>query len=151
MQAGLAGVARVLKPGARLVVFSFTPEQMRGYWLYRYFPDMIQRCMAGIPTLADMNAMLTPAGFRNVETEPYFIRPGLADHFLYSHKRRPAEYLKEAVRHNISAFRLHCPLAELDAGLSRLSADIQSGEIDAIIASYENELGDYIFISAVRE
>ena len=150
IQAGLAGLARVLKPGAKLVIFSFTPGQMRGYWLYHYFPDMIERCMAGIPAWTKMEAMLAHAGFAQAEAEKYFTRPEQTDHFLYSHKSRPQEYLNPVVRDNTSAFRLHCTEDELHTGLVQLEADIESGEIGAVMASYENDTGDYLFISAER-
>lgn len=148
--AGLAGVARVLKPGARLVFLSFTPEQMRGYWLYHYFPQMIERCIQGIPNLRRMKTMLKAAGFSRITTEKYFMRPEHSDHFLYSYKSRPAEYLKESVRNNASAFRLHCPEPELQQGLEALRADINSGHIQQVVESFDNEEGDYLFISAQR-
>jgi ubiquinone/menaquinone biosynthesis C-methylase UbiE len=150
LEDGLAGVARVLKPGANWAIFSFAPEQMKGYWLHHYFPEMIERCMSLIPSLYEMKAMLIHAGFGHIGTEKYFIRPEHIDHFLYSHKSRPEKYLEAGVRNNASAFRLQCTEDELEDGLQRLEADIRSGEIATVMASYENDLGDYLFIKAER-
>lgn len=147
---GLTGLARVLKPASKAVFFSFTPQQMRGYWLYHYFPQMIERCMAGIPTLNDMCNHLSTAGFHTIETEKYFIDPTLQDHFLYSNKFRPAQYLNPTVRDGASAFRLHCPPDELSTGLATLESDITSRSINSIMQFYENDLGDYLFISATK-
>lgn len=58
--------------------------------------------------------------------------------------------LSEQIRSNTSAFRLFCNSAELEDGLRKLSADIQSGRIRDVMQSFENDLGDYLFFSALR-
>jgi ubiquinone/menaquinone biosynthesis C-methylase UbiE len=35
-------ISRILKPTAKMVLFTATPEQMSNYWLIRYFPNMIK-------------------------------------------------------------------------------------------------------------
>jgi ubiquinone/menaquinone biosynthesis C-methylase UbiE len=142
---GLRELRRVLKPGSRLVFFSYTPEQQKGYWLDHYFGGMIDRIMKGIPSLKEMEELLVNAGFEVPDTEKYFVRPDLLDHFLYSYKFDSQAYLDENIRNNTSAFRLFCPQDELDSGLERLRADIQSGKVNEVMSSYENDLGDYLF------
>lgn len=34
---------RVLKPGAKFIVFTTTAQQMQGYWLWEYFPGIMER------------------------------------------------------------------------------------------------------------
>ena len=42
---------RVLKPSGRIVIFTSTPEQMKGYWLNHYFPKSLSNSIIPIPTL----------------------------------------------------------------------------------------------------
>lgn len=147
---GLSEMYRVLKPGARLVFLSFTPEQMRGYWLYHYFPEMIQRSWELVPGIAGMEKLLNETGFRLAATEKYFVQDDLQDHFLYSNKYRPEAYLDEEIRKGISSFAAFSASGEVAAGLKALEADIQAGYIKEVIDSYENEHGDYLFYVAEK-
>ncbi|MBV8391235.1 MAG: class I SAM-dependent methyltransferase, partial [Mucilaginibacter sp.] len=79
-------INRVLKPEATLVLFTATPSQMRGYWLNHYFPVMLERSIAQMPSLEVVVNALIDAGFMISNTEKYFITPDLQDHFLYSGK-----------------------------------------------------------------
>jgi hypothetical protein len=139
-----------MKPGGKLVLLSFTPEQMRGYWLYHYFPKMIERCMGQIPTLTSMHTLFSQAGFTLSETENYFVLPGLQDHFMYSNKHKPEMYLRPEVRANISGFSAFAEASEVAAGIAQLELDIASGTINGIMKSYENSLGDYLFLVATK-
>jgi ubiquinone/menaquinone biosynthesis C-methylase UbiE len=150
MEAGLKEVARVLKPGARLVCFSFTPEQSQSYWLNHYFPRTMENTFHITPPLDEMMAILHNAGFSKVSTEKYFVHDGLEDHFLMSGKYKPEMYLSPEMRRNTSLFSYYADQAEVDAGLARLEADIESGQVTQVIQDHENELGDYIFIVAER-
>jgi ubiquinone/menaquinone biosynthesis C-methylase UbiE len=148
---GLEEISRVLKPSSPFVVFSFTPEQMRGYWLYHYFPRMIEQGMKMVPPENEMREIFESTGFDSVKTEKYFIRPDLEDHFLYSHKHNPGQYLREEVRAGSSSFKSLISPEELDQGLHQLEADIHSKKIDGIIRSFENKNGDYLFYSAKKQ
>lgn len=150
MQQGLSEINRLLKPGARLVILSFTPQQMYGYWLCHYFPEMMKRSAKLTPDVEVMTEMLYHAGFSKVDTETYFVHEGLQDHFLYSNKHHPEQYLNPDLRNGISSFAAFSTPEEVEQGLKTLEADIRSGKINEVIKSYENNYGDYIFFIATR-
>lgn len=150
LRQGLKEIHRVLKPGVKIVFFSFTPEQMKGYWLYHYFPAMIESAMKIIPTLKEMESLLIASGFTAIDSEPYFVQDGLQDHFMYSNKHRPEMYLSAEVRNNASAFSALAAKDEVEHGLVSLKMDIASGKIGGIMEQYKNNLGDYLFITAIK-
>lgn len=143
-------IARVLRPKGRLVIFTSTPHQMKGYWLNHYFPNMLNDSMVQMPSLERVGESLTKAGFAIAVLEKYFIREGHEDLFLYAGKHEPALYLDERVRQGISSFSSLANREEVANGLRYLKEDIASGFIREIIKEYENEEGDYIFLVAVK-
>ena len=93
---------------------------------------------------------LTQAGFTSIDTEGFDIRDDLQDFFLYSGKYRPEMYLNEGVRRGISTFASLADPEEVTSGCLRLAEDIQSGRIDEVRASYENQGGDYLFVISTK-
>jgi ubiquinone/menaquinone biosynthesis C-methylase UbiE len=150
MLKGLSEVSRVLKSKARLVAFSFTPDQMRGYWLCHYFPKMMERCIQLTPDLSVMEKRFHESGFSLVKTEKYFVKDDLQDHFLYSHKHSPEKYLSAEIRNNASSFSAFSELEEVEKGVATLENDLKSGKIRSIMQEYENDLGDYLFLVAEK-
>ena len=150
LDATFAEVRRTLRSGqsGAFVIFTGLAEQMCQYWLCHYFPQMMERSMAKMPTESAIRSALSRAGFKAIAVAPFFVTNGLEDLFLYSGKHRPALYLDAAVRANISSFAQLAPPAELQEGLARLTADIQSGAFAAIQARYANGAGDYAFVTA---
>ncbi len=107
METGLTQLCRVLKPGAKAVFLSFTPLQISGYWLCHYFPQTMLNSGAVVPEVEDMTAIFNRAGFSKVSTEKYFVHEGLQDHFLYSNKRHPEQYLRPEIRNGASSFSVN--------------------------------------------
>ena len=142
-----AEVRRVLA-GGPFVIFTSDPDLMRGYWLNRYFPEMMRRAIDQMPPIGLVEQTLRAAGFARVDAEPYAVRPDLADLFLFAGKHRPAIYLDPRVRAGISSFANLAVREELEAGLARLAQDIDSGAIDAIIRESETGRGEYLFVRA---
>ena len=79
---GFAEIARVLKPGARLVIVTVTPTQTQAYWLNRYFPKMLQADRKNLLTLAALEAAATAGGLELIGTFPYFITEATQDFFF---------------------------------------------------------------------
>lgn len=142
---------RILKPRAKMVIFTSTPEQMKGYWLNHYFPKMLEDSIIQMPSLLKVEAAMKNAGLEIVETEKYFIEPDLQDQFLYCGKQDPELYFNEAVRNGISSFSSLSNRQEVINGLESLRKDIDNRVIKDVIASYENDLGDYLFLIGRRK
>ncbi|EIK43346.1 putative MerR-family transcriptional regulator [Cellvibrio sp. BR] len=145
-----AEVARLLQPSGKFVVFTSLPEQMNRYWLNHYFPNMLARSVEQMPLLDNIQCALHAANLRVVEIERFSVSPTIKDLFLYSGKYQPEIYLSQSVRSGISSFRNLCSEAELQSGLLKLKADIETGKIESILNNYANDLGDYCFIVAEK-
>ncbi len=138
-------VVRVISDG-RFVIFTSTPEQMRGYWLNEYFPVALEKSAIQMPSLNRVRLALQNAGFRLIETEAYAVRDDLQDRFFYSGKHRLERYLDPLFRQGISTFRLLTDVVELETGCNRLQNDIQTGRIADVMKAYEHSDGDYLWV-----
>lgn len=139
---------RVLKPQGHFVLFTATPTQMEGYWLNHYFPKMLRDSIIQMPAFEAVTHAFSQAKLMLHNTEKYFIKPDLEDLFLYAGKHRPSLYLNPQVRKGISSFSALANLEEVTIGLKNLEEDIATGKIDQIINTYENDTGDYLFMTA---
>ena len=140
---------RVLRQG-RLVIFTGTSEQMKGYWLNEYFPIAMARSTVQMPDFESITVALRRAGFTSVIAEPYEVRADLQDLFLYAGKHRPELYLSDLVRRGISTFSTLADQDELAAGCARLQQDIASGRIGEVMDRFKNEDGDYMLVVASK-
>ncbi|TGV04786.1 class I SAM-dependent methyltransferase [Flavivirga rizhaonensis] len=137
---------KVLKPNGKIVIFTSTPEQMKGYWLNHYFPKMLAGSIKQMPTLKSIESAMKNAGIELSEIDKYFIKPDLQDQFLYCGKQNPELYFDKQIRHGISSFSSLANRMEVKQGLSNLRKDINSGKFDEITQKYKNDLGDYLYI-----
>ncbi len=142
---------RVLKRNGRIVFFTATPEQMTGYWLRHYFPKMMEKSGVQMPPLEKIAAAAAKAGLETAGTEKYFVSDDLQDSFLYIGKNNPELYFDEVVRNGISSFAALSNKDEVQAGLTQLRTDIDNGAFPAIKEQYENELGDYLFVTLQKK
>lgn len=141
---------RVLKPKGRIVIFTSTPKQMQGYWLNYYFPKMLQDSIKQMPSLEVVTTSILNAGLVLKNTDTYFIKPDLEDQFLYCGKNNPELYFNEQIRHGISSFSHLSNKTEIEQGLEQLRVDISNDTIKDVMESYNNDLGDYLYIIAEK-
>ncbi|WP_179018376.1 class I SAM-dependent methyltransferase [Winogradskyella forsetii] len=139
-------LAYILKPDGKIVIFTSTPKQMKGYWLNHYFPQMLKESITQMPSLEAVENAMQLSNLIITKTETYSIKPNLKDQFLYCGKQNPELYFDENIRHGISSFSALANIEEVEKGLTALRKGIDNGKIDEIIKSYENELGDYLYI-----
>jgi len=147
LMAAFAETRRILKPAASFVIFTSTADQMEHYWLNNYFPTLMKKSSAQMPSLAALRAALEQNRFSVERCKEFFITPQLEDFFLYSGKQRPEIYLSGAVRSGISSFANFGTTDELESGLQQLAADITSGAINARIIEATRH-SDYLFLQA---
>ena len=146
LKIGFSELNKILKPNSRIVIFTSTPKQMKGYWLNHYFPKMLLDSIIQMPTLEKVKTAMKDSGIEFLETHKYFIKPDLEDQFLYCGKQNPELYFDEQIRHGISSFSSLSNRVEVENGLSELRKDIDSGKIEETIKSYENNFGDYVYV-----
>ena len=132
----------------RFVILTATPVQMQSYWLNEYFPDAMLTSIEQMLALDLVAGALTQAGFTSIDTKGFDIRDVFQDFFLYCGKYRPDMYLDEGVRRGISTFASLADPEEVTSGCLLLAENIQSGRINEVRASYENQGGDYLFVIA---
>lgn len=137
---------KILKPNGKIVIFTSTPKQMEGYWLNHYFPKMLSDSITQMPTLESVETAMKKSGMEFLGTDKYFIKPDLKDQFLYCGKQNPELYFDVQIRHGISSFSSLANQTEVEQGLSELRKDIDSRKIKEVIKSYENDLGDYLYV-----
>lgn len=145
-----SSIYRVLKPGGAFLIFTATPTQMKHYWLNHYFPTIIPDTVKCLVEYSELENLLSEQSFERIESSPFFIDKYFQDLFLHAGKYRPEIYLDPIVRAGISTFALNTNDHELNQGLTKLSQDIKNGNINTIIANYENDLGDYLLVRASK-
>lgn len=146
LKKGFSELYRILKEEGRIVIFTSTPKQMKGYWLNHYFPKMLNDSILQMPSLENVENAMRNVGIEIIGIKKYSIKPDLQDQFLYCGKQNPKLYLDQNVRHGISSFSSLANKEEIEEGLAHLRTDIDNGKISEVIKSYENELGDYLYI-----
>lgn len=146
LKSGFVELTRVLKPKGSIVIFTSTPKQMKGYWLNHYFPKMLEDSIVQMPTCRAVADAMSSAGLKILATPTYDIKPDLQDQFLYCGKQNHELYFDEDIRHGISSFSALAHKTEIDKGLTELRKDIDSGKIEDIKRSYENDFGDYLYV-----
>jgi ubiquinone/menaquinone biosynthesis C-methylase UbiE len=143
-------IHRVLTDDGRIVFFTSTPDQIKGYWLNHYFPEMIYASAAQMPSVEIINQSAMESGFRITQMEKYFVQDDLTDQFLYAGKNNPYLYFDENIRKGISSFSSLANSVEVGQGLIQLESDIRNKKFDPVKIKYENDSGDYLFIVAEK-
>jgi Methyltransferase domain len=116
------GLAEMRRVSGLQVIFTWDPVDGQPFWLHaEYLPDLGAFERTRFPPLG---AVLEHLDVRAVV--PFPIPHDFADGFQHAFWRRPAAFLDANVRAKSSMFALSDP-AEAEAGLARLSRDLDSG------------------------
>jgi len=122
-QAGLAEMVRVARE--RVVVLTFDPAPVEDLWLVRdYFPGALEYHAKAMPPIEELTAALP-----NASAEAVPVPNNCADGFFIGIWDRPEMHLDPAVRRASSCWH-QMPGEEIEQGLAKLSADLESGRWD---------------------
>ncbi|HEY5815583.1 MAG TPA: class I SAM-dependent methyltransferase [Solirubrobacterales bacterium] len=122
-QAGLAEMVRVARQ--RVLVLTFTPTPPTELWMARdYFPRILDFHARVMLPIDELTAMLPTASI-----EPVPIPSRCTDGFWLAIFDRPDLHLDPDVRRASSSWH-HMAQDEIEEGLARLSADLESGRWD---------------------
>lgn len=116
-----AGLAELCRVAARRVVLAFDQPKAATFWLAEYFPETAAIEAARAPRLEHIVDALAAD---RVAIVP--IPHDCTDGFAGAYWRRPDAYLDPGVRAGISSLAV-MPDHELEPGLARLRADLESG------------------------
>ncbi len=114
---------RVLRPGGRLALMTYTRENVEESWVLEYFPSMRERLLRVHQTVDELVGELPGATVRVIQLRD------LVDAALHALARHPRLILDEAWRDQTSFFeRLAADdPAGMTVGLQRLRADLDAG------------------------
>jgi SAM-dependent methyltransferase len=113
----------------QIVLFTYDPEMISGFWLTEYFPSFIkdvESTFLPIPQLLD--AIQTVTGNR-ADVIPFPLPHDLSDSFAAVGWARPELYLDSDIRNGISSFA-KIDSGEMEHGLSYLREDLANGVWD---------------------
>jgi len=113
------GIAELRRSARRAVVILTFDTCVGGFWLTDYFPEILEIDDRTMPMLSEIRRHLGTARVFDVP-----IPHDCTDGFLGAYWRRPHAYLDANVRSAMSVFSR---IGRLEAGLSRLRADLDSG------------------------
>jgi ubiquinone/menaquinone biosynthesis C-methylase UbiE len=151
LKKGFAELNRVLADHGKIVMFTSTSEQMKGYWLNHYFPKMLHSSIVQMPSLPKIQEAIKQTALEITEIEKYYIRDDLKDCFLYVGKNNPDRYFDETIRHGISSFSSLANTEEVKQGLLKLRNDIDNQSFEKIKGHYQDESGDYLFLKIEKK
>lgn len=141
---------RVLAPGGTLIVFTTVMEQCERQWIGHYFPLVVESGQKIVKTQSTLVGLLENAGFDSIRCEKYFVTKDTKDLTIYGGKYRPEVYLDPIVRAGMTPLNIPAYADQIEAGVRALQADINSGEINNVIARYESDFGEHTYMIATK-
>lgn len=135
-------VYKVLKPGGTLCIFCVTLEQCLQFWLGRYFPFFWDIAYDVLADKKMITEAIEAAGFEISCFSPYFISRDATDLSTYGCKYQPSLFLDPKIRSGMTPLQLPEYSKEVEDGCIMLKKDIESGQINQIIAEHESDKGE---------
>lgn len=117
---GFSECARVAR--SRVVFFTNDFDVCARFWLFDYFPELIQADQQIFPSIERFRE-----AFGSIEITDVPIAADCRDGFLGAYWKRPRAYIDPVVRASISTFS---KIGNVDSQLARLENDIDSGAWD---------------------
>ena len=121
----LREVHRVVGSG-QIVIFTYDPEMISGFWLTNYFPSLIGDVESTFLPISQLNNEIQAVTGHVLNVIPFALPHDLLDSFAAVGWARPELYLESGIRNSISSFA-KIDTDEIDDGLLRLREDLDRG------------------------
>jgi ubiquinone/menaquinone biosynthesis C-methylase UbiE len=116
-------------PTGPIIIFTLDPRVGREPWFKDYFFEIYQRDFMTFPPLEKVIEAIAVGESWSKEILSFPLPKDLSDRNMYSAWCEPEKYFDARFRQNTSGFALASPVV-VQAGLSRLQNDLQSGAWD---------------------
>lgn len=115
--------------GGQVVLFTYDPAMISGFWLTKYFPSFIKDVESTFLPVSQLVDEIPAVAGSVVNVIPFPLPHDLSDSFAAVGWARPELYLDSSIRNGISSFA-KINDSELNSGLFRLKEDLERGEWD---------------------
>ena len=115
--------------GGQVVLFTYDPAMISGFWLTKYFPSFIKDVESTFLPVSQLVDEIQAVAGSVVNVIPFPLPHDLSDSFAAVGWARPELYLDSSIRNGISSFA-KINDSELNSGLFRLKEDLERGEWD---------------------
>jgi ubiquinone/menaquinone biosynthesis C-methylase UbiE len=153
LEKGLVEIHRVLKKGARLVMFTQDPRAAgKACWFTDYFPACYGDACAKLPERYYMRRLAGSIFGTRATITDFSLPDDLSDRFFYSAWKYPERYLDAEFRRGISSFYALTE-EETNAAMRRLESELADGSWDGkygMLRTGTSFDGGYYFLSAVK-
>lgn len=109
-----------------IVIFAFDRDHEDPFWLFDYFPKLVEIDKAWTPSIAELGKFVSGQLHAKFQQFPFPLPKDLIDHFAYADWANPEVYLSEDFRNGISTFS-KLKNDELQSGLEKLKVDLDTG------------------------
>jgi SAM-dependent methyltransferase len=124
----LREVNRVTGNG-EIILFTYDPDCISGFWLTRYFPSFIADVKATFLPIVELTSAIETTMNNSVQVIPFLLPHDLIDSFAAVGWARPDLYLDPNIQSGISSFA-KLNQTELEDGLLQLRQDLETGKWD---------------------
>jgi ubiquinone/menaquinone biosynthesis C-methylase UbiE len=126
--AGLDEMARISR-GGTLLLFTFDPREVGGFWFAEYFADIWTASFRVFPPIGEVSSMIAASTNATTTIQPFDLPGDLMDCFAAAGWCNPEMYLDASIRSSISAFAV-ADAGVVENSVRRLAEDLESGVWD---------------------
>ena len=108
------------------IIFAFDVNHKTRFWLFDYFPKLVEIDNARSPTMEDLTQFVTESLGATLKRISFPLPKDLIDHFSSADWAHPEAYLQKGFRRGISSFA-RLDRQYLDQGLQNLRNDLETG------------------------
>ena len=108
------------------IIFTFDVNHKTKFWLFDYFPKLVEIDNARSPTMEDLTQFVTESLGATLKHISFPLPKDLIDHFSSADWAHPEAYLQKEFRRGISSFA-KLDRQYLDQGLQNLRNDLETG------------------------